>query len=625
VIPDELLEPASVCRPGACVTSRSTGSPQTDLALLLTSVTLPSCNFAVAAAYTCRRDQHDRPVAGAINVCPDALHRNAARDADLVQLLLHEVAHVLGFNAVAFAFFRDCNATNAPVSSDANVCPPRTPRDGDGMPLGFPRINENTVLPPNPLAGRHLPLLVTPAAATAARHYLGCTSPAALPGAPLQGSGADLAHWAPHAMPDALMAPGWQLRRGARRRLSALTLGLLADTGWYQVNASALHAAAAQSLPLPPGHSSGCPVGRGAQCPASTVLRCETLDAHGCHGNGIEPAVCRTTPGVPACRQWVPSGVRDCSAVSQPASAPGPQLLADVEQYGADSRCFPAEGQVAAFCLRRRCRSGMLQAEGAEAVWATCLLGHGTSSNMSSSTGLWASLRGLAPLVGCRLADIQVCRQEFAGPVWSLAAETHDKVRVSVTMPRGGDAATALVLPTAAADVIAETLDLCPGQLLPEGYAEPSVLQMLLLQTEAGGGPCPDVDEVRRRAKERAAGLVISVPDGQGGRLVYTLALNEDKDGGGDGLDLYIILIVGLFVVCLLALVLAWQQRVELAQSIDPLVAHDEQVAIALRSAPSGRDNAADTAVAMTPASTVQRWQGPGVREAWTRTRGTEV
>ncbi len=84
----------------------------------------------VAFATACQNEvDQDRPVAGAINFCPDGV-RN--RDPDFAfAVSKHEVLHALGFSSFLFALWRD-PATNMP----------RTPRNAAS---GLPAVDNGCV------------------------------------------------------------------------------------------------------------------------------------------------------------------------------------------------------------------------------------------------------------------------------------------------------------------------------------------------------------------------------------------------------------------------------------------------------------------------------------------------
>jgi hypothetical protein len=94
-----------------------TGIADTDFAVYVFAASTAKCTGGTMAyAATCQRDQFDRPVLGAINICPNQIDVNSL-DAQLM-VVLHELAHALVFSASSWPLFR---------LSDANRTP-RTPR-----------------------------------------------------------------------------------------------------------------------------------------------------------------------------------------------------------------------------------------------------------------------------------------------------------------------------------------------------------------------------------------------------------------------------------------------------------------------------------------------------------------
>lgn len=50
-----------------------------------------------------------RPIAGHVNLCPDALSTQVHDREILISTVKHEILHALGFSAGLYAFFRDQN------------------------------------------------------------------------------------------------------------------------------------------------------------------------------------------------------------------------------------------------------------------------------------------------------------------------------------------------------------------------------------------------------------------------------------------------------------------------------------------------------------------------------------
>ena len=61
----------------------------------------------IASAYACRWDECDRPVMGAVNICPRAVDPDSERSVQsLFSTLAHEMTHVFGFSAENYQYMR---------------------------------------------------------------------------------------------------------------------------------------------------------------------------------------------------------------------------------------------------------------------------------------------------------------------------------------------------------------------------------------------------------------------------------------------------------------------------------------------------------------------------------------
>jgi len=228
--------------------------------------TRPTCpGTYLASATYCSTDQYDRPIAGTLSLCiPSTNMHNFFHDQGQIKrnivTVMHEIGHVLGFNAQSLANIRD------PDTGE-----PLTPRDGNGnVPYAnvectgvAPRVNADIPLPSSNIVnfstvrgGVRVATIVTPTVQRVARNMFGCRTLA----------GAELESWEGHlfhdddnaaAFSDAeLLTPGecigdhWS-RRSFRADLmntivddvpyslyiSSLTLAYFADTGWYKIDA----------------------------------------------------------------------------------------------------------------------------------------------------------------------------------------------------------------------------------------------------------------------------------------------------------------------------------------------------------------------------------------------------
>lgn len=218
----------------------STGLPDVDLVLYVSGT--PSSRFCrgstLAVAVACNFDQFDRPTAGAINVCLDRIDLNedgtasAAIIEDNVDVLKHEVAHVLGHSSNSYRFFWDSETgierTPRPFESRTVTCVDDVERD-----LVLPSKDTMQFYEGN--NGQRYAAIVTPKVRAMARNQFNCQS---LPGAKLenQPTGSDSCtgdHWDEHDYyPEALsgvISPTTNI-------MSHMTLALFEDSGWYRAN-----------------------------------------------------------------------------------------------------------------------------------------------------------------------------------------------------------------------------------------------------------------------------------------------------------------------------------------------------------------------------------------------------
>ncbi|KAL3919121.1 MAG: hypothetical protein SGILL_003911, partial [Bacillariaceae sp.] len=218
----------------------STGVADADLILYVSGT--PSSRFCrgttLAVAVACNFDQFDRPTAGAINVCLNRIDLDddgTASDAvveDNVDVLVHEVAHVLGHSSNSYRFYWDSETgmerTPRPFESRTVTCV-------DDVQRSLILPDENTMKFFDSDNGQRYASIVTPKVRAMARNQFNCQS---LEGAKLenQPTGSDSCtgdHWDEHDYyPEALsgvISPTTNI-------LSHLTLALFEDSGWYVAN-----------------------------------------------------------------------------------------------------------------------------------------------------------------------------------------------------------------------------------------------------------------------------------------------------------------------------------------------------------------------------------------------------
>lgn len=196
---------------------------------------------------------HDRPVVGVMNYCLDqvpvegeingslsgfsvegAVFREDHLQITLLDITTHELTHILGQNADLFPYFRD---------EDGN---PRTERDSEDKSI--PILSQQTCidgateigsLPSSTTIetikttdGRFEQYLVTPRVQTIARNHFQCQS---LIGSRLNNEDKCIGtHWHERHYLGHLQSP--VITNSIENSLSLLTLALLEDSGWYQVD-----------------------------------------------------------------------------------------------------------------------------------------------------------------------------------------------------------------------------------------------------------------------------------------------------------------------------------------------------------------------------------------------------
>ena len=180
-VPEDLLgslHTCSVClSDGTCsgCSDHPAGSGvAADFVLFVSASQTSVCSDStVAYAYACMRDQFDRPVFGAANICPSGLSTSLAERDYQVGVVVHELIHALGFDSSSWPLFRNADGS------------PQTPREADGLPRAVSTTCvdnvERTVLEVSPstldvanVRGTRVNRLVTPRLISVARDVFGC-------------------------------------------------------------------------------------------------------------------------------------------------------------------------------------------------------------------------------------------------------------------------------------------------------------------------------------------------------------------------------------------------------------------------------------------------------------------
>ncbi|XP_024524216.1 uncharacterized protein LOC112344166 isoform X1 [Selaginella moellendorffii] len=178
---------------------------EADLVLLVT--TRPTTGNTLAWAVACERDQWGRAIAGHVNVAPR--HLTAEAETLLSATLIHEVMHVLGFDPHAFAHFRDERKR---------------------------RRSEVVVQSYDSKLQRAVTRVVLPRVVMHSRQHYGAYS-TEIGGLELEdggGRGTAGSHWEKRLLMNEIMTGSVD----TRSVVSAMTLALLEDSGWYRANYS---------------------------------------------------------------------------------------------------------------------------------------------------------------------------------------------------------------------------------------------------------------------------------------------------------------------------------------------------------------------------------------------------
>eukprot|EP00850_Spirogloea_muscicola_P004976 SM000022S07190 [mRNA] locus=s22:424033:436658:+ [translate_table: standard] len=209
-----LLDAYTVCTSGTNDSCRDvpagSGYPGTDFVLYVTSKVSSVCNGgAMAHASYCALDPVlHRPLAGYLNICPANVTSTWSSDSRqhdiMLVVVLHELTHALGFSAPLYKYFRDIQ----------------------GKPY-------SEVVLQSGVHGSNSSVIVTPHVVAAAREQFGCSSLLGAGLAPGSGIDGSTSHWDPSIMANEYMSS----QVGGRATVvSNITLALLQDTGWYNVD-----------------------------------------------------------------------------------------------------------------------------------------------------------------------------------------------------------------------------------------------------------------------------------------------------------------------------------------------------------------------------------------------------
>ncbi|KAF1380685.1 hypothetical protein PFLUV_G00166440 [Perca fluviatilis] len=224
-------------------------------------------------AYTvhCQTDTHGRPVAGVGVICRDSLTGATYSHQAIVQTIIHELFHTLGFSKELFHTWRDCSSK----SQVAAGCSPR------GKVSHSDRSGQMRIY--------------TPSLISTLQKHLASTDPEL--GGPLENldvaPGRVSSHWESRVLQGSIMAP--VLGDSTTVRIDPVTLAALQDTGWYTVDLNQ-----AQSLVW--GDGEGATFGSLSTCRNKSSSFFCTGSGFGCHYLHLHKGECQTDQHLEGCR-----------------------------------------------------------------------------------------------------------------------------------------------------------------------------------------------------------------------------------------------------------------------------------------------------------------------------------
>ncbi|KAI0225331.1 Leishmanolysin-like peptidase [Lamellibrachia satsuma] len=188
---------------------------------------------AFAYASVCQLEATlDRPVVGFINICPDKFHLTLQSRAFLNYVIRHEITHGLGFLPNLFAFFRDGKGN--PLTARHHIT--RRPPIVKGRYMASERVIRRIVRKSWKVKmgfiSLGMTLLVTENVKREVRRHFGCSH---LEGAELEDqdvSSGTGSHWEKRLFENEVMTASVS----QNPVYSRITLALLQDTGWYDVD-----------------------------------------------------------------------------------------------------------------------------------------------------------------------------------------------------------------------------------------------------------------------------------------------------------------------------------------------------------------------------------------------------
>ncbi|KAI5619918.1 leishmanolysin-like peptidase [Silurus asotus] len=192
------------------------GLPDTDVLIYIKAQSTDKCradSSVLAYSAHCQSDSDGRPVAGVMVICREPLSIEGFSHDHLVQTMIHELLHVLGFSKELFSKW-----TGRSLSSQMAV------DISHGQMIYMDESGQMRLYTPNVIKALHTHLNTT---------HMDL-------GAPLENQDADSrgfsSHWEARFLQGSIMAA--MLAEPSLVRIDMITLSALQDTGWYLVNLS---------------------------------------------------------------------------------------------------------------------------------------------------------------------------------------------------------------------------------------------------------------------------------------------------------------------------------------------------------------------------------------------------
>lgn len=214
------------------------GVTNADFILYVAALSSVKCQHAKTIAYAAHCQQEivlDRPVAGYISICPDSVSTHLHDVTQLLSTMKHEILHALGFSAGLYAFFRD-QFGNPLTPRDPDSNKPRSIDTEYKFYMWSNRVMREVVRYGWKTAqgrrNKRVNMIVTPAVQREVRRHFNCLT---LEGAEVENQGiygTSITHWEKRLFENEVMTGTYT----QNPVVSRVTLALMEDTGWYQVN-----------------------------------------------------------------------------------------------------------------------------------------------------------------------------------------------------------------------------------------------------------------------------------------------------------------------------------------------------------------------------------------------------